>query len=78
MTCTRNGELVIVWILPGTVVDGTISGTAVTFDLNTPVSHYVGSVNGNTMSGTGSQEVFSTTSPSDSVTLSGSWTAAKQ
>ena len=78
MSCTMNGEPMVEWFPPGFVVNGTSSGTSVSFDLDRPISHYAGSVNGNVMSGTGSQEVFSTTSPSDSATLSGSWTAAKQ
>ena len=61
----------------GIIINGTVSGSAVSFNVDTPDSHFSGTVSGNSMSGQGTERIdFG--APTGVVTLSGSWGAAKQ
>jgi hypothetical protein len=75
--CTAPGSTGAVPVGSGSVINGTVSGTNVSFDLDTPDFHFVGGVSGNSMSGTAEWTVdFGI--PAGEVTLNGTWQAAKQ
>src|SRR6478672_11635923 len=76
LTCLAGGESGSVNIT-GTVVNGTVDGGSVQFDLDTQDSHHTGTVNGNSMSGT-ARWTFDLGAGSGVVVLNGNWSAAKQ
>jgi len=59
----------------GTVVNGSLNGTGVSFDLDTGDWHNSGNVSGNSMSGTVTVRLVVNSS---TVILTGSWAAARQ
>jgi hypothetical protein len=61
----------------GLVINGTLSGRNLSFDLDTPDFHQAGIVSGTSMSGT-AQWTMDFGIPRGVVTLNGNWTAAKQ
>jgi hypothetical protein len=60
--------------ITGTIINGTLSGTVVTFDVDDPGAHHTGSVSGNTMNGNAHWTI---PSGSGSVTLAGTWSATR-
>jgi len=76
MTCTAGGQPVS-GQFQGTIVNGTVDGNAVAFDLDTQDFHQTGSVNGNSMSGT-ARWTFDLGGSVGVVVLNGNWSAAKQ
>jgi len=74
-SCLGGGES-FDFTVQGTVVNGTITqGGAVQFDLDSPDFHHSGNLSGNSMSGT-ARWFFDL--GSQTVTLNGQWSAAKQ
>ncbi|MGH7497722.1 MAG: hypothetical protein ACREL3_02600 [Gemmatimonadales bacterium] len=63
--------------IQGTIVNGTVDGNAVVFDLDTQDFHQTGSVAGNSMSGT-ARWTIDLGGSSGIVVLNGNWSAAKQ
>jgi hypothetical protein len=61
----------------GTVVNGTVDGNAVAFDLDTQDFHHTGSVSGSSMSGT-ARWTFDFGGSIGVVVLNGNWAAARQ
>jgi hypothetical protein len=59
------------------VINGSLSGTSLSFDLDTPDFHHEGSVSGASMSGT-AEWTMDFGIPVGVVTLTGTWAAAKQ
>jgi len=62
----------------GTIINGVVTGNSVSFDADTPDSHFAGSVaaGGTSMSGTGTDRID--IGGGQTIVLSGSWGAAKQ
>ena len=60
----------------GSVVNGSVSGNTVNFDLDTQDFHHTGTLSGNSMSGTATW-TFDLGAPVGEVTLSGNWSASK-
>jgi autotransporter translocation and assembly factor TamB len=77
MTCAAGGQSQSGQFPSGAVVNGTINGNAVAFDLDTPDQHQTGTVSGNSMSGTATWK-YNFGAPYGVVTLTGSWSASKQ
>jgi hypothetical protein len=77
LTCSGPSGTGSAPIGSGSVINGAVSGSNVTFDLDTPDSHFAGSVTGNSMSGT-AQWRIDFGAPIGLVTLNGSWGAARQ
>jgi hypothetical protein len=75
--CTAPGSTGAVPIGSGSVINGTVSGSTISFDLDTPDFHHEGSVSGNSMSGT-VEWVIDFGLPSGEVTLNGTWEAERQ
>lgn len=75
--CTAPGSTGPVPVGTGSVVNGTLSGTSLSFDLDTPDFHHEGVVSGTSMSGT-AQWTLDFGLPVGQVTLNGTWEAAKQ
>jgi hypothetical protein len=59
------------------VVNGTLSGRNLSFDLDTPDFHFTGSVTGTSMAGT-AQWTMDFGIPIGVATLNGDWEASKQ
>jgi autotransporter translocation and assembly factor TamB len=77
MTCAAAGQSES-WPFPsGAIVNGTINGNTVAFDLDTPDQHQAGTVSGTSMSGTATWK-FNLGAPYGEVTLAGNWSATKQ
>jgi hypothetical protein len=76
MTCVAGSQSTEVGV-QGTVVNGTVDGNAVAFDLDTQDFHHTGSVSGNSMSGT-ARWTFDFGGSVGVVVLNGNWAAAKQ
>lgn len=76
VTCVSGSQSTEVDV-QGTVVNGTVDGSAVAFDLDTQDFHHTGSVNGNSMSGT-ARWTFDFGGSIGVVVLNGNWAAAKQ
>ncbi|HEU4647612.1 MAG TPA: hypothetical protein VFS33_01035 [Gemmatimonadales bacterium] len=77
MTCAAAGQSESAPIPGGVIVNGTINGNAVTFDLDTPDLHQTGTLSGNSMSGTAVWRA-DLGPPYGVITLTGSWSATKQ
>jgi len=75
VTCVGGGES-ITFTASGSVVNGSVSGNTVNFDLDTQDFHHTGTLNGNSMSGTATW-TFDLGAPVGEVTLSGNWSASK-
>ncbi|HEU4680291.1 MAG TPA: hypothetical protein VFS51_01015 [Gemmatimonadales bacterium] len=75
--CTAPGSTGAVPIGTGSVINGTVSGTNLSFDLDTPEFHHEGSVSGSSMSGT-AEWIIDFGLPAGEVTLNGTWEAEKQ
>jgi hypothetical protein len=75
LSCT-NGTDTFQDTFQGTIVNGTVSVNAVTFDLDTQDFHQTGSANGNSMSGTAHWVID--LGAGQTATLNGNWSAAKQ
>jgi hypothetical protein len=75
--CTAPGGTGPVPVGTGSVVNGTLSGTSLSFDLDTPDFHHEGVVSGTSMSGT-AQWTLDFGIPVGEVTLNGTWEATKQ
>src|SRR4051794_12957750 len=76
LSCQAGGQPASTGV-NGSVVNGTINGNSVQFDLDTQDLHHTGSINGNSMSGT-ARWVFDFGGSIGVVTLNGNWSAAKQ
>jgi hypothetical protein len=61
----------------GSVIHGTVSGSNLSFDLDSPDFHHTGSLSGTSMSGT-AEWTIDFGLPVGVVTLNGNWEAAKQ
>jgi hypothetical protein len=60
--------------LTGTIINGTVTGSAVAFDIDDPGAHQTGTVAGNTMNGSAHWTVSTS---SGSVSLAGTWSATR-
>ena len=76
LTCVAGAQSVS-GAIQGIVVNGTVDGNAVTFDLDTQDFHHTGSVSGSSMSGT-ARWTFDLGGSIGVVVLNGNWSAAKQ
>ena len=74
MTCAAEGESATIGPFQGTVVNGTIDGNRVSFDLDTQDWHNSGTLSGSSMSGQVTVRIDLGDGP---ITLSGSWSAAR-
>jgi hypothetical protein len=72
-TCTGPSGTIVNGLIPGKVVNGRLSGSGVSFDLDNSALHHVGTIRGTSMSGTASW-----TFARPVITLSGTWSAVKQ
>ena len=76
VTCVSGADS-FSYVAQGTVVNGTVNGNSVQFDLDTQDLHLTGGVNGNSMSGTARWSIdFG--GDIGVVTLNGNWSAARQ
>jgi hypothetical protein len=75
--CTAPGSTGPVPVGTGSVVNGTFSGSSLSFDLDTPDFHHDGTLSGTSMSGT-AQWTLDFGLPVGEVTLNGTWEATKQ
>lgn len=73
--CSGPGGTGPVPVGSGSVVNGTVSGSNLSFDLDTPDFHHTGTVSGSSMSGT-AQWTMDVGLPLGMVTLTGNWEAA--
>jgi hypothetical protein len=76
LTCLAGGESGS-FNFNGTIVNGTVDGSSVAFDLDTQDLHHTGTINGNSMSGT-ARWTFDLGAGTGVVVLNGNWPAAKQ
>lgn len=76
LSCVGGGESMSVPMGTGAVVNGTLNGDAVSFQLDSPDYPFSGSVSGSSMSGTCSLR-YDLGQPYGVITLSGSWGAAR-
>jgi hypothetical protein len=76
LSCQAGGQPVSVGT-QGSIVNGSINGNSVTFDLDTQDLHHTGTISGNSMSGT-ARWTFDFGGSIGVVTLNGNWSAAKQ
>lgn len=76
VSCIAGGQSESVQI-HGIIVNGTIDGNAIAFDLDTQDFHQTGSVSGSSMSGT-ARWTFDLGGSTGIVVLNGNWAAAKQ
>ncbi len=74
MICTALGQSVTLGPFQGTVVNGAINGTSVSFDLDTQDWRNTGTISGSSMSGQVTVRLDFGAGP---VTLSGNWSAAR-
>ena len=70
-----NGSDQVSFNVQGSIVNGTVNGDNVSFDMDTQDFHHTGTVNGNSMSGTASWR-FDFGGAIGQVTLSGNWSAS--
>jgi len=77
-SCVGPGGSVVVAGGTGTIINGVVTGNSVSFDADTPDSHFTGSVatGGASMSGSGTDRID--IGGGQTIVLSGSWGAAKQ
>jgi hypothetical protein len=75
--CTAPGGTGPVPVGSGSVVNGTLSGRNLSFDLGTPDFHFSGAVTGTSMAGT-AQWTMDFGIPIGVATLNGNWVASKQ
>jgi hypothetical protein len=75
LTCTTGGPTQSVAVGTGAVVAGTVSGSTVSFDLDTSDWHDTGSVSGNSMSGSVTVRLAV---DYQTFTLTGNWGASRQ
>jgi hypothetical protein len=76
-TCTGGGESVSGNVGSGSVINGSIHGDNVTFQLDSPDTPLGGTISGASMSGTATMR-YDLGSPYGVITLSGNWGAAKK
>jgi hypothetical protein len=76
LSCQAGGSPVSV-NTHGSIVNGTVNGNSIQFDLDTQDFHHTGTVNGSSMSGT-ARWTFDLGGTIGVVTLNGNWSAAKQ
>ncbi len=76
VTCLAGGESASASV-QGTVVNGTVNGNSVTFDLDTQDTRFTGTMSGNSMSGA-VRWVIDLGGDIGVVLLNGNWAAAKQ
>ena len=75
-TCVGPEGQVSIPIGSGTILNGSINGTRVSMDLDTPKFHLTGNVSGNSMSGTAHLEI-DYGQPTGVVVLNGNWEAER-
>lgn len=75
LSCTSGSTTINNPGLSGDIVNGTVSGSSVSFEIDGATYTNTGSVSGTTMSGTAS---LSTAGSGTNITVTGSWTAAQQ
>ena len=76
ITCSGNGQQLSENTPGGVIVDGTVSGSQVAFDLDTQDAHQTGTISGNSMSGTSIWRL-DLGSPTGVITLNGNWSAVR-
>jgi hypothetical protein len=76
ITCIAGGQSASVGT-QGTIVNGVVSGNGVQFDLDTQDFHHIGTISGNSMSGT-ARWSFDLGGGIGVVTRNGNWAAARQ
>ena len=76
VTCVAGSESVSAPV-QGTIVNGTVNGNSVQFDLDTQDTRLTGTMSGNSMSGT-VRWIIDAGGDIGVVTLNGNWAAAKQ
>jgi hypothetical protein len=74
LTCSGPVGQVSVPVGTGSILNGTLDGSAVTMDLDTPDFHLTGSISGVTMSGTA---LWVVDVGPQTVTLNGNWSATR-
>ena len=77
ITCSGNGQQLSENVPGGVIVNGTVSGDQVAFDLDTQDAHQTGTISGNSMSGT-SVWRLDLGAPTGVITLNGNWSAVRQ
>lgn len=77
ITCSGGGESFSGQMGSGSVVNGSVSGNSVSFQLDSPDYPFSGTISGSSMSGTCSLR-YDLGDPYGVITLSGNWGAAKQ
>lgn len=77
ITCSGGGESVSQTMGSGSVINGSVSGNSVSFQLDTPDYPFTGTITGSSMSGTCSLR-YDLGEPYGVITLSGNWGAGKQ
>ena len=77
LTCVTPTESFSTPVGTGSVTNGQVDGTTVTFDLGSPAFHNSGTLQGSSMSGT-AEWTYDFGLPLEQVTLTGSWSATKQ
>jgi hypothetical protein len=78
LTCSGPGGATTLPIGTGAVVNGAITGSAVSFDLDTPDFHHEGTVSGTTSMSGDATWTIDFGPPNGVVTLDGTWQATKQ
>ena len=76
VSCSGQGGTFSDLLDPGSVINGTVNGNAVAFDIDTPDFHLVGTINGGSMAGT-ARLVLDFGAPIGSIVMNGNWAAAK-
>lgn len=77
LTCTSGGESASGSVGSGAVINGTVSGNSVSFQLDSPDMPLTGTITDRSMSGTGILR-YDFGEPYGVVTLNGNWGAAKR
>ena len=77
LTCRSGGESASSPVGSGSVVNGTVNGTDVSFQIDSPDMPMTGSISGQSMSGTGTLR-YDLGSPYGVVTLNGNWGAVRR
>jgi hypothetical protein len=76
VTCSGPGGPISSQLGSGTVTNGQVNGTAVSFDLGSPELHQTGTASATSMSGTAEWHVEDATL--GALTLNGNWVATRQ
>jgi hypothetical protein len=77
LTCRSGGQSASEQVGGGSIVNGTVNGSKVTFEIDSPDMPMTGKVSGESMSGTGMLR-YDLGSPYGVVTLNGNWAAVRK